>query len=197
MILLLFSVLICSIYFCLFCIFLQWYMDEENHSRWLDKIHFLTMPKKGDITKCENYRTISLINHSSKILLEIIRSRMKPYVEAILAEEQARFRPGRSTLEQVFALKMLIQHRIEKERQDGICCVQRLQEGFWQSLVWWPVFLYYSSMVSLENSSTSSVISTVKPKAALEWTTISLTGLKQRYVSGRAVFSHQISLTCF
>ena len=34
--------------------------------------------KKGDITKCENYRTISLINHSSKVLLEIIRSRMKP-----------------------------------------------------------------------------------------------------------------------
>ena len=33
---------------------------------------------------------------------EIIRSRMKPYVEAILAEEQAWFRPGRSTVEQVF-----------------------------------------------------------------------------------------------
>ena len=76
------------------------------------------MNKKGDITKCENYRTISLINHSSKILLEIKRSRMKPYVEAILAEEQAGFRPGRSTVEQVFALnrlKMLIQHRIEKK----------------------------------------------------------------------------------
>ena len=40
---------------------------------------------------------------------------MKPYFEAILAEEQARFRPGRSTVEQVFALKMLIQHRIEKK----------------------------------------------------------------------------------
>ena len=40
---------------------------------------------------------------------------MKPYVEAILAEEQAGFRPGRSTVEQVFALKMLIQHRIEKK----------------------------------------------------------------------------------
>ena len=40
---------------------------------------------------------------------------MKPYVEAILAEEQAGFRPGCSTVEQVFALKMLIQHRIEKK----------------------------------------------------------------------------------
>ena len=40
---------------------------------------------------------------------------MKPYVEAILAEEQAGFRPGRSTVEKVFVLKMLIQHRIEKK----------------------------------------------------------------------------------
>ena len=75
------------------------------------------MPKKGDITKCENYRTISLINHSSKVLLEIIRSRMKPYVETILAEEQAAWglRPGRSTVEQVSALTLLIQHRLEKK----------------------------------------------------------------------------------
>ena len=61
------------------------------------------MPKKGDITKCENYRTISLINHGSKILLEILRKRMKPYAESILAEEQAGFRTGRSTVEQVYA----------------------------------------------------------------------------------------------
>ena len=89
-------------------------MEETIPDDWTKSI-ILTMPKKGDITKCENYRTIGLINHSSKILLEIKWSRMKPYVEAILAEEQAGFRPGRSTVEQVFTLKMLIQHCIEKK----------------------------------------------------------------------------------
>ena len=74
------------------------WMKETIPDVWTKSI-ILTMPKKGDITKCENYWTISLINHSSKILLEIIRSRMKPYVEAILAEEQAGFRPGRSIVE--------------------------------------------------------------------------------------------------
>ena len=34
----------------------------------------VTIPKKGDATKCENYRTISLICHASKIILEIIRT---------------------------------------------------------------------------------------------------------------------------
>ena len=115
------------------------WMKETIPDDWTKSI-ILTMPKKGDITKYENYRTISLINHSSKIPLEIKRSRMKPNVEAILAEGQAWFRPARSTVEQVFALKMLIQHRIEKKDGEGLCCVHRLQKGFWQSLAWWPVF---------------------------------------------------------
>ena len=98
----------------LFCFNGSYYLYYTIPDNWTKSI-ILTMPKKGDITKCENYRTISLINHSSKILLEIIWCRMKPYVEAILAEEQAGFRPGLSTVEPVFVLKMLIQHRIEKK----------------------------------------------------------------------------------
>ena len=127
----------------------------------------LTMPKKGDITKCENYRTISLINHSSKILLEIIRIRMKPYVEAILEEEQAGFRPGRSTVEQVFALKMLIQHRIEKKDGKVFAVFIDYKKAF--DRVWHDgLFSVLQQYGVLENSSTSSGISTARPKAALE-----------------------------
>lgn len=45
--------------------------------------------KKGDPTKCDNYRTISLICHASNIILEVIRKRMKSRIEAQMAEEQA------------------------------------------------------------------------------------------------------------
>ena len=154
------------------------WMKESIPDDWTKYI-ILTMPKKGDIIKCENYRTISLINHSSKILLEIIRSRMKPYVEAILAEEQAGFRPGRSTVEQVFASKMLIQHCIE-EKDGKVFTVFIDYKKAFDRVCMMACFLFYSSMVSLENPSTSSGISTARPKAALEWTTISLTGLKQQ-----------------
>ena len=100
---------------------------------------FLPMFKKGDITKCENYRTISRINHSSKVLPEIIRSRMKPYVETILAEEQAGFRPGLySRTGPCFEDPYSTSHW--EERWEGFCCIHRLQEGFWQSLVWWSVY---------------------------------------------------------
>ena len=33
----------------------------------------IPLPKKGDLNNCEKYRTVSLISHSSKILLHIIR----------------------------------------------------------------------------------------------------------------------------
>ena len=100
---------------------------------------------------------------------------MKPYVEAILAEEQAGFRPGHSTVEQVFALKMLIQHRIEKKDGKVFAVFIDYKKAF--DRVWQDGLF---SVVSLVNSSTSSGISKARPKAALKWTTISLTGLKQR-----------------
>jgi len=33
---------------------------------------FIPLPKKGDLKQCANYRTISLVSHASKILLQII-----------------------------------------------------------------------------------------------------------------------------
>ena len=61
----------------------------------------ITLPKKGNLQQCQNYRTVSLISHPSKVMLKIILKRLKPQVEKIIAEEQARFRAGRSTTEQI------------------------------------------------------------------------------------------------
>ena len=62
----------------------------------------ITFPKKGNLQQCQNYRTISLISHPSKVMLKIILNRLKPQAEEIIAEEQAGFRAGRSTTEQIF-----------------------------------------------------------------------------------------------
>ena len=37
----------------------------------------ITLPKKGNLQLCQNYRTISLISHSSKVMLKIILNRLK------------------------------------------------------------------------------------------------------------------------
>ena len=67
----------------------------------------ITIPKKGNLKLCNNYRTISLISHPSKVLLNVILNSLRPQAENIIAEEQAGFRVGRSTSEQIFNIRML------------------------------------------------------------------------------------------
>ena len=53
----------------------------------------IMIQKKGNLRCCNNYRTISLISHPSKIMLRIILNRLKGKAEELLSEEQADFRP--------------------------------------------------------------------------------------------------------
>ena len=61
----------------------------------------ITLPTKGNLQQYQNYRTISLIIHPSKVTLKIIPNRLKPQAEKIIVEEQAGFRAGRVTTEQI------------------------------------------------------------------------------------------------
>ena len=38
----------------------------------------ITLPKKGNLQQCQNYQTISLISHPSKVMLKIKLNRLKP-----------------------------------------------------------------------------------------------------------------------
>ena len=76
----------------------------------------IPIAKKGDLKKCKNYRTLSLICHSNKILLTIILKRLNPQIERVLSEEQAGFRKGRSTVEQVFNCRNIIEKHLDSKK---------------------------------------------------------------------------------
>ena len=75
---------------------------------WIQSL-IITLPKKGNLQLCHNYRTISLISHSSKVML-------KPQAEEIIAEEQAGFRAGRGTIEQIFNLRILCEKYLHHQQ---------------------------------------------------------------------------------
>ncbi|KAK3881877.1 hypothetical protein Pcinc_013718 [Petrolisthes cinctipes] len=77
----------------------------------------IVIPKKGNLQLCQNYRTISLISHASKVMLRIILDRLKPQAESIIAEEQAGFRKGRSTIEQIFNLRLFCEKHLQHQRE--------------------------------------------------------------------------------
>ena len=57
--------------------------------------------KKKDRSDCNNYRGISLVAHSGKVLLKMVAYRLNNYCEAggILPEEQCGFPPAYSTVD--------------------------------------------------------------------------------------------------
>ena len=71
--------------------------------------NIIPVPKKGDLTKTDNYRGISLTSIVSKTLNRMLLNRIKPSLEEILRDNQNGFRPGRSTTSHIIALRRIIE----------------------------------------------------------------------------------------
>ena len=76
--------------------------QESGHNNGNNNI---PIPKKGDPRECGNNRTIALITHASKVLLKVMQRRIEPYMQRELAAEQAGFRKGRGTRDQIANLR--------------------------------------------------------------------------------------------
>jgi hypothetical protein len=73
---------------------LIWNKEELPH-QWKESV--VPIHKKGDKTDCSNYRGISLLSTSCKILSNILHARQTPYADEINEDLQNVFRRNRST----------------------------------------------------------------------------------------------------
>ena len=73
----------------------------------------MKLPKKGDLTECNSWRGITLMVVAAKVLGRIIITRMRDGIDNKLRQEQAGFRKGRGTTEQIFILRNIIEQCIE------------------------------------------------------------------------------------
>ena len=65
--------------------------------------------KKGDRLNCVNYRGITLLNSAYKILSNILLKRISPYAEDNIGDYQCGFRSNRSTVDQIFTIRQLLE----------------------------------------------------------------------------------------
>ena len=84
----------------------------EWQTPWTQSL-IITLPKRGNLQLCQNYRTIRLISHTIKVILRIILNRLKPQAERIIKEEQAGFRAARITTEHIFNLRILYEKYLQ------------------------------------------------------------------------------------
>ena len=98
----------------------------------------IMLPKKGNLQQCQNGQTLSLISHPSKVMLKVKLYRMKPQAEKFIAEQQAGFRAGRSTTEQISNLR--IPRDIYLQHQQDLYHVfidfKRAFDGVWHTALW-------------------------------------------------------------
>ena len=83
--------------------------------------------KKGNKTDCNNYRGISLLPTTHKILSNILLSKSSTYTEEIIGDHQSGFRRNRSTTEHMFCIREILEKKWEYNEYNilikfGISC---------------------------------------------------------------------------
>jgi len=85
---------------------------EKLPEEWKKSI-IVPIHKKGDKTDCSNYRGISLLPTTYKILSNILLSRLIPYVKEIIGNHQCGFRRNRSTIDHIFCIRQILEKKLE------------------------------------------------------------------------------------
>ncbi len=71
---------------------------------------------KGNREECSNYRGISLLLVPGKIYGRILNERMMEITDKSVGDEQEGFQKGRGCINQIFAVKILVEKYLEKNR---------------------------------------------------------------------------------
>jgi len=81
---------------------------EKLPEEWKESI-IIPTHKKGDKTDYSNYRGISLLPTTYKILSSILLSRLIPYANEIIGDHQYGFRRKRSTIDHIFYIRQILE----------------------------------------------------------------------------------------
>jgi len=84
------------------------WITETLPSKWLEGA-LCPLHKKGDKLICDNYRGISLLNSAYKVFAKILFNRLLPHAETVIGDYQCGFRPNRSTSDQIFNVRLILQ----------------------------------------------------------------------------------------
>ena len=89
----------------------------------LEMVSFHSNPKERQCQRMPNYRTITLISHASKIMLEILQARLQQYVNRELPDVQAGFRKCRGTRDQIANIRWIIKKAREFQKNIFFCFI--------------------------------------------------------------------------
>ena len=76
------------------------------------------MPKNA-----QNYRTIALISHASKVMVKILQARLQQYLNQELPDVQAGFRKGRGTRDPIANIRWIMEKARKFQKNIYFCFI--------------------------------------------------------------------------
>ena len=135
----------------LYSLFDEIWEKEEIPAEWKEG-YLIKIPKKGDLSHCDNFRGITLLSVPGKVLNRIILELMKGEVDKTLREEQAGFRQDRSCTDQIATLRIIVEQSIEWNSSLYVNFVD--YEKAFDSLdreTLWKILRHYGGLMKLVN----------------------------------------------
>ncbi|VDP52027.1 unnamed protein product [Schistosoma curassoni] len=86
--------------------------EEQVPTDWKEGL-LVKIPKKGDLSNCDNYSGITLLSMPGKVFNGVLLNRIKDSVDAQLRDQQAGFRKDRSCTDQIATLRIIVEQSIE------------------------------------------------------------------------------------
>ena len=81
-------------------------------AEWRDAL-LVPVPKKGDLSFCDNWRGISLLDVMGKLFVRVLNNRLQLVVEETVSDSQCWFRAGRGCVDMIFCVCQLVEKAIE------------------------------------------------------------------------------------
>ncbi|BHF71757.1 hypothetical protein SprV_0401481700 [Sparganum proliferum] len=99
--------------------------------------------KKGDKTRCENYRGISLIDVAAKIFAIVLLRRFQAVCDSRTRPNQAGFRAGRGCADRIFTLRRILEFRHSYQQPTAVCFVDFAAafDSVHRESLWWIMVL--------------------------------------------------------
>ena len=160
-------------------------MSGEIPETWTTGIIVPIFKKKGDPRDPSNYRGVTLVSVLGKIFTKMLNDRLEKFsnLNEILLPNQAGFRKGHSTVDQVYVLQTLIELCIKQKRRLFIAWVDYAKafDTVWRQALWFKLLKsgYSSKIVSVIKNMYANIKSKIRCNSTLSDSFVSLSGVRQ------------------
>ena len=175
-------------------VFWSVYESEKVPREWAQGM-IVPIPKNTDTSKMENFRGITLLSVVGKMFVSILNRRLTRWLreQKVLVDEQAGFREGYGTADQVFILSELIQRQRRRKKKWILAFldIKRAYDVVWRDLLWeemWKVGIRGKLWRVLQNLYQCTESCVAVDGKQTQWSK-SEVGLRQGCVMSPTIFS--------